>query len=266
MTRYASLALALCAAALAACDKNGRQDITAPAVGAYVKFSNFSVGSPGVNFYANSAKITAVGSTACQPPNDTTSVCKTTGTESTTGTAYNGFGNAALYNDITPGQVTLAGKIAAATDNGLAVATVSTTLDNAKYYSYYMSGVYDATNKKADAFVIEDDFPATIDYTVTYVRFVNAISNSSPMTLYAKSSVTGTESAIGGSTAYKAATAFVAIPPAVYDLNTRNTGSTTNVITRTAVSFVAGHVYTITARGIIGSTTSAPALDNTANR
>ena len=64
--------------------------------------------------------------------------------------------------------------------------------------------------------------------------------------------------------------AFTALPGAVYDLNTRTAGSTTNAITRTAVSFVAGKVYTIGARGDITvvSTTLAtrPQLDNTANR
>ena len=42
----------------------------------------------------------------------------------------------------------------------------------------------------------------------------------------------------------------------------------TNVITRTAVSFAAGRVYTISSRGDMVSTVTAnkPALDNTANR
>ena len=268
MNRYASFALALCAVGLAACDKTAVQDITAPATGARVKFFNFSVGSPGVNFYANDAKITAIGSTTCSPPADTTTACKTTGAEPTTGTAYAAPGNAALYNEITPGQVTFAGKIAATTDKGLAVATVAGQVDNNKYYSFFMSGAYDATAKKAEAFLVEDAIPDTPDFTQTYVRFVNAISNSQPMTLFAKNTVTGTESAAGAAIAYKAAGTFTGIPPGVYDLNTRTAGSTTNVITRAAVSFVAGHVYTVTARGTIGSTVTAnqPALDNTANR
>jgi hypothetical protein len=61
---------------------------------------------------------------------------------------------------------------------------------------------------------------------------------------------------------------FFQLPAGVYDLNTRTAGSSTNVITRTSVSFVAGHVYTITARGdaASGVTANKPALDNTANR
>lgn len=269
MNRYASLALALCAVtAAAACGDKTVQNITAPAAGAHVKFFNFGVGAPGVNFYANTTKTTAISSTSCQPPNDTTTVCRTNGVESTNGTSYSSAANGGLYNDVVPGTVTLAGKIAAVTDNGLAVASLSAPIVDGKYYSFYVSGIYDATGKKADAFIVEDPIPATPDYTQAYVRFVNAISNSQPMTLYAKSSVTGTESAIGSTVAYQQAGSFVAVPAAVYDLNTRTAGSATNVITRTAVSFVAGHVYTITARGDMTSTVTAnkPALDNTANR
>jgi hypothetical protein len=268
MNRYASLAVALCAVSLAACGDKATQDITAPIVGARVKFFNFSVGSPSVNFYANDAKITAISSTTCSPPADTTTVCRTNGAESANGTAYNAAGNAALYNEIAAGQVTLAGKIAATTDKGLAIGSQSAQIDNNKFYSFYLSGAYDPATKKTDSFIVEDVLPDTPDFTQTYVRFVNAISNSQPMTLFAKSTVTSTESAVGGAIAYKAGGAFTALPPAVYDLSTRTAGSTTNVITRTAVSFVAGHVYTITARGTIGSTVTAnqPALDNTANR
>jgi hypothetical protein len=267
--RFGKLALLLGAtAALAACgDKNGVQVISAPATGAYVKFFNFGVGAPAVNFYANTQKITAISSANCQPPNDTTSVCRSTGNESTVGTAYSAAGNGALYNELTPGSYTLAGKIAAATDKDLAVANASATLEAGKFYSYFVSGTYDASGKKADAFVVEDPIP-TVDYTQSYVRFVNAISNSSPMVLYAKNQTTTTEVPIGAAVAYKSAGAFVAIPSGVYDLNTRTSGSATNLITRTSVSFVIGHVYTITARGDMVSTVTAnkPALDNTANR
>jgi hypothetical protein len=268
MNRYASLAIALCAVSLAACGERATQDVTAPVTGARVKFFNFSVGSPGVNFYANDAKITAIGSTTCSPPADTTTACRTTGAEPTTGTVYNAVGNSALYNQITAGSVTLAGKIAATTDKGLSIGSVSAQIDNNKYYSFYLSGAYDATTKKTDSFIVEDAIPDTPDFTQTYVRFVNAISNSQPMTLFAKNTIGGTEGAVGGAIAYKAAGAFTALAPGVYDLSTRTAGSTTNVATRTTVGFSAGHIYTVTARGTVGSTVTAnqPALDNTANR
>jgi len=263
-----TVALLACVAAVGACDKNGRQSITGPVSGALVKFHNFGVGAPGVNFYANTEKVTAISSANCQPPNDTTSVCRSTGNEATTGTAYGALGNGGLYNEIPVGSSTLTGKIAALTDKDLVIATATASLENGKFYSYFVSGVYDASAKKTDAFVVEDPIPTITDFSQAYVRFVNAISNSQPMTLYAKSSVSGNEVAAGSTVAYKAAGTFTALPAAVYDLNTRTAGSSTNVITRTAVSFVAGHVYTVTARGDMVSTVTAnkPALDNTANR
>ena len=263
MNRYASLALALCAVtAVAACGDKASQDITAPVVGANVKFFNFGVGAPGVNFYAGTTKETAISSTSCQPPNDTTTVCRTNGTESTTGTGYGAAASGGLYNQVAPGTVTLTGNIAAATDKGLAISTVSSNLEAGKFYSYYVSGIYDATSKKADAFIVEDVMPATPDYTQAYVRFVNAVSNSQPMTLYANAN------ALGGNVAYKSAGAFTPIAAGVYDLRVCSSCATANVATRTAVSFVGGHIYTVTARGdaLSSVTANKPALDNTANR
>ena len=269
MFKYKTLALlSLSAAALFACDKNGVQEITTPVTGARVKFFNFGVNAPAVNFYANSLKMTAISSAACQPPNDTTSVCRSSGNESTTGTGYGAAGDGALYTQVAAGQATLAGKIAATTDKDLAVASVSATLEDGKYYSYFISGVYDAAAKKIDAFVVEDPIPDITDYTQAYVRLVNAVSGSQPMTLFAKSTVTGTEGAVGSGVAYKAAGAFVVLPAGVYDLNTRTSGSTTNVATLAAASFVGGHVYTVAVRGDAVSTVTAnkPALSNNANR
>jgi len=249
-TRFVAL---LCLAALSAgCEKNAVQDITEPSPGeARIKFFNFGVGSPGVNFYANTQKMTAISSG--------------TGIESTTGVNYGGAGSGGLYMAIAPGQWTLAGMIAAATDKDLAISGVTATLDAGKYYSFYQSGLYNTTTKKADAFVVEDPLPAGFDYTTAYVRFVNAIYNANPMTLYAKNTTTQAEAAVGGSIAYKAAGAFVAVPPGVYDLGARYAGSTTNALSRTAVSFVERRVYTITARGDI-LTSSTLLLDNTTNR
>jgi hypothetical protein len=76
--------------------------------------------------------------------------------------------------------------------------------------------------------------------------------------------------AIGSSVAYKGASAFVAMPGAVYDLTARAPGSNTALFTRTGVSFVNGRVYTVTARGditVVSTTaTNRPFLDNSPNR
>ncbi len=256
MNTFRSIAMLLCAVALTACEKNGVQDITGSLPGARIKFFNFGTNAPAVNFYANDSKITAITSA--------------TGVEAVTGVSSGGVGSGGFYSAIQPGSYTFTGKIAAAVDKDLVVSRATATLVDGKAYSFYISGIYDATAKTAEAFVVEDPFVDTLDYTVAYVRFVNAIPNANPMTLYAKNSTTAAEVPVGGAVAYKAGGAFVALPSAVYDLTTRYAGSATNVITRTAVSFVAGKVYTIGARGdiTVTSTTLAtrPQLDNTANR
>jgi hypothetical protein len=52
-----------------------------------------------------------------------------------------------------------------------------------KFYSYYLSGSYDAAAKRSDAFIVEDVMPPA-DFGVAYVRFVNASSTTQPMTLF----------------------------------------------------------------------------------
>ena len=257
MNRHLCVAALLGAAALAACDKNAVQSVpTAPLLASRVKFFNFGVGAPGVNFYANETKMTAIFSA--------------TDTESTNGVTYGGVAAGGVYVAIAPGQYTLTGRIAAKTDKDLPIATVSTSIADGTYYSFYMSGFYNATAKTVDGFVVEDPVVAPTDFAVAAVRFVNAIANANPMTLYAKSTTTGTEVAVGAAVAYKGAGPFTALPAGVYDLGTRYTDSTTNAISRTGVSFSGGRVYTVDARGdiTITSTTAAnrPILDNTLNR
>ena len=256
MKTFRSIAILLGAVALASCDKNAVQDITGSLPGARIKFFNFGVNAPQVNFYANATKMTAITSA--------------TGVESTLGVGYGSVGAGGFYSALTPGQYTFAGRIAATVDKDLVVSTVPSTLADGKSYSFYMSGFYDATAKTVEGFVVEDPYVSALDFTVAYVRFVNAISNSSPMTMYARNTTTLAEVAIGAAVAYKSAGVFMAVPNGVYDLSTRLAGVTTNAIARTAVSLSAGKVYTISARGdmtVVSTTaTNRPFLDNTANR
>ena len=54
MNRFRAFALLLAAAAtLTSCDENAVQDIAGPATGARIRFFNFGVNAPGVNFYAD---------------------------------------------------------------------------------------------------------------------------------------------------------------------------------------------------------------------
>ncbi|MDP9348242.1 MAG: hypothetical protein M3P24_03730, partial [Gemmatimonadota bacterium] len=66
MNLHRTFAVLLCAATLAACEKNAVQDITGPVPSARVKFFNFGVNAPQVNFYANDTKMTATPSTTGQ--------------------------------------------------------------------------------------------------------------------------------------------------------------------------------------------------------
>lgn len=256
MTSHRAFAALLLAALLASCDKNAVQQIGGPVAESQIRFFNFGVNAPAVNFYANDVKVTAVSSA--------------TGTESTNGVASGGVGSGGLYSALEPGQYTFAGKIAATVDKDLAISTVPATLEAGKKYTMYISGLYNVTAKTAEGFIVEDPLPAQIDFTQAYVRFVNAISNANPMQLFVKNSTTGVETAIGNAVSYKGAGAFIAVPGASYDLVTRYAGGTTSVITRAAVALSAGRVYTIGARGdiTVTSTTAAtrPQLDNTANR
>jgi hypothetical protein len=275
MTIIRSIGALLCVAALTACEKNAVQEITGPVPAARIMFFNFGLGAPAVNFYANDTKMTAIGSTACTPANDP--ACSTTGIESTNGVAFGSVAAGGLYTGIAPGQYTLSGRIAAATDKNLPISQVATTVEPGKQYSYYQSGVYNTATKSVDAFVVEDALPAALDYSGAYVRFVNAIHNSSPMALFARDTLTKQEYAVGGPVAYKNGGAFVLVPAGVYDFAVRAPGGTTTLIARNVTASTGGvvtlsrpRVYTITARGdmtVTGTTAvNRPALDSQTNR
>lgn len=252
---FKSIALLACAFALAACEKNGVQDITGAAPGASVMFFNLGVDAPGVNFYANDAKLTAISSA------DSTR-------ESPEGTDYGDVAAGGNYTGLEPGEYTLSGNISdTTTDHGLAISTLSANLEDGKFYSFYQSGVYDAGAKTVDAFIVDDPLPA-LDRAAAYVRFVNALAGSNPLGLSVKDPDTGAETAIGGAVAYKSAGEYVAVPSGVYDIVARD--GATDLIADTEVSFSAGGAYTVSAYGDISlagtDEDNAPALDNTANR
>jgi uncharacterized protein DUF4397 len=258
MTPPRYLAMLACAATLVACSKDAVQIISAPLSGASVKFYNFSMGAPGVNFFANDVQLTALRSDS--------------GAATKSGTTYGNLAAGGLYSAVPTGQVSLTGRIGTVADAGVTIATVPAPLADGKFYSLYLSGPYNATTKSSDAFIIEDPMPA-FDYVKANVRFVNAIANApNPMVLWAKSTTVGDSVAIGGPAgiAYKGATPFVPIRGDAYDLVVRYPGSNTAVITLAAQSLSVGRVYTISSRGdiTITSTTAAnrPILNNTANR
>ena len=259
MNRHTTtIAALLCAGLLSACGEAEVRDISGPPPAASrIRFFNFGVNAPGVNFYADATKMTAITSA-------------TPGVESTTGIVYGGVGAGGDYSAIAPGQYTFSGKIAATVDKDLAIVSVPATIEEGKFYSFFMSGFYNTTTKTSDGFVVEDPVVDPTDFGVAKVRFVHAISNANPMTLFAKNTVTLAEVPVGAEVSYKGAGAFVDLPAGVYDLSTRYAGTATNAIVRTGVSFGPGRMFTVGARGditVVSTTaTNRPFLDNTANR
>lgn len=250
-------ALALSAATLVACGNSGQTDITEPAPSAQVMFFNEGLGAPSVNFYADTAKLTAISSSS--------------GTPSTLGTAYGQVAAGGYYVGINPGQHALAARTSDTTNTQ--IASVAQTIATGKAYSYYLSGPYDATAKKvADAWVVEDPIPSTYDYSVGNVRLVNAIYNASPGTVTLVNNDTTlhpTPAPITiGPVAYKSASAFVTVPPGSYAVTL--TGLAPAVSVTGAISVGAGHYYTLTARGDVtvtsSKTTTFPKVDVQTNR
>ncbi|HKA57498.1 MAG TPA: DUF4397 domain-containing protein [Gemmatimonadales bacterium] len=254
---YRRCTLLVAAIVVAACGENPLQVLpTASLESSRIKFFNFGVNAPGVNFYADGVKMTAILSA--------------TGSEATTGVTYGGVGNGGAYSSIAPGSYTLTGRIAATTDKDLPVATITATVADGKFYSLYMSGFYNTAAKTSDGFVVEDVYPQVIDYSVAQVRFVHAISNANPLTLYAANTTTNDTLVVGTAVAYKTGGAFMSVAPGVYNLFARYPDSTANKIVRTAVTLAGGRVYSVGARGDITITsttaTNRPFLDNTTNR
>ena len=106
MNRHVCVAALLGTAVLASCDKNAVQVIpTEPPLASRIKFFNFGVGAPAVNFYANETKMTAILSG--------------TGAESNNGVAYGSAAAGGVYESIAPGLYTLTGRIAVATNKNL---------------------------------------------------------------------------------------------------------------------------------------------------
>jgi len=261
-------------AALAACGEKAERDITAPVTEpSGIRFFNFSVNSPTVQFFANDKQVTATNTANCNlaknpPVTATDSACVLAGIQTATGVAYTGVAAGGLYTGIDAGQYTLTGRQMSSSGPTTTISTVSANIESGKSYSYYQSGFYNATTKTTDAFVIEDVIPTTIDWSKSLVRFVNTVGNSVPMTLVLVDTL-GNATSIGGATAYKSGTTFTAVTPAPYDLHARDANGADKIV-RTFATFMPGHVYSITARGdmTVTSTTATnrPFLDITESR
>ncbi len=249
-----------------ACKKDAVKVIDQPidAATPQIKYFNFGVNVPSINFYANNVKVSAATSA--------------TGSESTVGVNSGSVYPSSNYSLLAAGSYNFEARIPSTvtTDANLSIALVSGTLESNKYYSLYLSGLYNTTTKKSDGFIVEDKLPP-VDYNVAYVRFVNVTPNAAGnFSLYAHNTLAaaGVDVLVATNIPYKSASDFVTIPTGIYELYARYPSApTTNVISRngtTTVAFIAGRVYTIGSRGDITvtstSATNRPLIDVTANR
>ncbi|RZK37762.1 MAG: DUF4397 domain-containing protein [Pedobacter sp.] len=244
------------------CDKDAVQIIDAPVNGAQLKFFNFGVNAPVVNFYANDTKVSAALSA--------------TGSESSTaGVAYAAvFPSINSYAVIAPGTYNFKGQrpSTVTVDANLAISSLNTTVEAGKNYSLYLSGIYNTTAKTVESFIVEDVLPP-VDTSGGYVRFVHAISNANPLNLVLKNTISGVETVVATNVAYKSASNFVKVPFGTYELYCRYPNSSTNVISRNGtavVSVLKANTYSFSIRGDITVTsttaTNRPFIDNTPNR
>lgn len=243
------------------CKDQAVLNINEPIVGARVKLYNFGINAPTVNFYSNDTKISAVLSA--------------TGVESINGIS---FGNVyptigyalspegqRLFKAITPSTITT-------TTPNLTIAAVSAEVTNDKFYSVFVGGIYNATDKKADMFVVEDDFPKGLDTATTYIRLVNPGSSTSTLKaiLTKTTTVTGQPPIVENFTLadavpYKSASPFMAFKPGAYSITVTDAASG-KVVTRAATSFLRERVYTLALRGNLITNTPAAFIDFTTNQ
>jgi hypothetical protein len=257
MTRHGQIAALLGIALLAACGekKNPVEPLLGSAPGGRIKFFNFAMGSPNVNFYVDTTKLTGILSSA--------------DTASRSATAYGSAAAGGLYNSVPAGQHTFSGRISAATDFNLPISSTSLNIDPNKFYSYYLSGFYNTTTKQADSFLLEDNWTVPTD-TMVSVRFVNASPNAGTLQLAVRTDSLSPDVNLGAAETYKGASDFVKIAPGVYDVSVSGTrAGVPFTFRRIGVSFVALHVYTVSLRGdwTVTSTTATnrPVLDVIAN-
>lgn len=260
------IAALLLLTSVSSCKKNGIHEVETVKTdnGAQVKFYNFGINDPSINFYANADKVSATVSA--------------TGAEAATGVSYGSVFPATNYALLSGGSYTFKGIVPAnaAINANTEVAKIDGSIENGKFYSVYTCGFYDAAGMTTDGFIIEDKIPteAATPPTAANVRFVNTVPNGvAGFDLIAKNTTTLEEVVVATNVGYKSASEFAQIPTGVYELYARYTGTPANAISRngtSVVSFIKGRSYTVSSRGdmtvVSGTATNRPFLDNTSNR
>jgi len=242
--------------AFTACDKNAFQVIDAPPTGPNFRVYNFAVGGPQVNIYVNDVKVSAIGST--------------TGKESASGIAAYGIfpGTNSYVNIQNNGNVVIKAKtpVNATTNPGIETTTTTSNFENGKFYSFFTSGIYNATARTTSSFVVEDKIPA-IDINFAYIRLVNTVPNAANgFDLKATNKATNEVITISGPIPFQSASEFIKVPDGIYNISATSINTPANyVINRADLTVTKGFVYTLAPRGTV-VTASTLAIDMTRNR
>jgi hypothetical protein len=204
--------------------------------GARVKFIHAVVDGPGVNIFANTAKIN--------------------------GTALPYGGSFPTeYSALPAGQATL--RVATVASGTVAEATVlqaPVTLENDKYYSVVATGVVSSTATPPRTLLLTDDLTVP-DPTKNYVRVLNLLTSGQAIDL-----AIGTAAPVLTNVPANTASGYVAIEPnaatAPYLFQARLTGTTPQIGGNASIQTLnRGRKYTIVVRGVVGRTgAAAPAL------
>lgn len=254
LTRIGLFLSMLCVIALTSCEKNAVPEISRPPQGPQIKFYNFGLNAPAVNFYVGNQKVSGVSST--------------TGVEAAGGTVFGGVYPTTGYSAVPAGgELTARTSPTALTNPGVTIATASgSSLEDGKQYSFYVAGAFDAGTLKADAFILQDEMPGN-DTSSAFVRFVNAgVAAAGPLTVTLKNQTNPDQPVITltSNLAFKSATEFTRVPRSLYEVSVKdNTSGFTFV--RTGVTFSADRVYTLSMRGNVNIATGR-LIDNTVNR
>jgi len=229
-----------------------------------VRFYNFVMNGPTVNFYANGIK--------------STSIVSATGEEAATGVGWGGthpsigyveipVGTNVKIDAITPKNMVIpANNINNYEKSLLAASLTIPKVEGLKQYSVYLCGLWDKVTQKGKAFYIEDQLPG-VDTSKVFMRFVNSgVEEAGPLRFV----VTNRDTLIGSfiiseSIPYATATSFVAVPYGVYDLKLYTMQG--DSLIRNGITLNPDRVHTFALRGnILSKTPIAPFIDNVQNR
>ena len=237
-----------------------------PGEEAQVRFYNFGINAPSVNFYANNVKITASQSL--------------TGEMAPTGVSFGATYPSIGYVEVPAGdQVNIFSKtpttlvIPANNVNNYKQDTevsnlTATKLNSKKQYSLFIAGYFDKNTHQAESFIISDELPPS-DTSKVFVRFVNSgVAEAGTLSIKI-SRMNGTEvlseEIVDPQLAFKSATEFKGFPYGTYKFTIIPANATNRIWERT-ITLNRDRVHTIAVRGDLRNTSPAPLLDNTQNR